>query len=462
MIGDWFRRLWEHPRTLAVLRWSRNRLRRGYDRVAAVPQVRATAGWLSRRRWVRRIAGVTIATLWVALGGVGAQPASAATGAGDATIQGFATDISVNVGQTVSFKIKTPAPAYTIDIYRLGWYDGDGARKVASVTPSASLPQSQPACVSDPSTQIYDCGTWAVSASWNVPSTVVSGVYFALLKRIDTGGRSHVPFVVRNDASTSALLYQTSDTSWQAYNTYGGADYYQGATPGRAYKLSYNRPFATRGDNAGRDYLFSNEYPMIRFLERNGYDMTYTTGVDSDRRGDLIKNHKVFLSVGHDEYWSGQQRANVEAARDAGTSLAFFSGNEVYWKTRWETSQDGSNTAYRTLVCYKETWSNAKVDPSAEWTGTYRDPRFSPPSDGGKPENALSGTLYFANHDDLAIEVPAAQGKNRFWRFTAAASQAPGATLALADHTLGYESDEDADNGFRPAGLFDLSTTPTT
>ena len=103
----------------------------------------------------------------------------------------------------------------------------------------------------------------------------------------------------------------------------------------------------------------------------------------------LIKNHRVFLSVGHDEYWSGAQRANVEAARDAGVNLAFFSGNEVYWKTRWENSTDGTNTAYRTLVCYKETRDDAKTDPSPEWTGTWRDPRFSPPSNGNRPENAL-------------------------------------------------------------------------
>ena len=69
----------------------------------------------------------------------------------------------------------------------------------------------------------------------------------------------------------------------------------------------------------------------------------------------LIQNHRVFLSVGHDEYWSGQQRANVEAARDAGVHLAFFSGNEIFWKTRWESSIDSSGTPYRTLVCYKET-----------------------------------------------------------------------------------------------------------
>src|SRR6185436_14763537 len=104
-------------------------------------------------------------------------------------------------------------------------------------------------------------------------------------------------------------------------------------------------------------YLYSNEYPMIRFLERNGYDVSYTTDVDSDRRGALIRNHKVFLSVGHDEYWSQAQRSNVEAARDAGVNLAFFTGNEVYWRTRWETSVGGTGTPYRTLVCYKETWA---------------------------------------------------------------------------------------------------------
>ncbi len=379
--------------------------------------------------------------------------------AGDDTIQGFATDISVNLGQQVNFKISTPANSYSIDIYRLGYYGGNGARKIASITPNASLAHNQPACITDTNTDIYECGGWRVAASWTVPSTAVSGVYLALLTRGDTGGQSHVPFVVRDDLSHSALFFQTSDTTWQAYNLYGGASFYQGVANGRAFKLSYNRPFATRNLELGRDYLFSNEYPMIRFLERNGYDVSYTTGVDTDRRGALIKNHKVFVSTGHDEYWSGPQRANVEAARDAGVSLAFFSGNEVYWKTRWENSQDGSNTPYRTLVCYKETWSQAKIDPSPEWTGTWRDPRFSPPSNGGRPENGLTGTAYMANSVDLAIQVPEAQGKLRLWRNTSVATQPPGATATLAPHTVGYESDEDLTNGFRPAGLIRLSKT---
>ncbi|MET0447298.1 MAG: N,N-dimethylformamidase beta subunit family domain-containing protein, partial [Aeromicrobium sp.] len=91
-------------------------------------------------------------------------------GAGDDDIQGFATDISVNVGSRVDFKIDTTASAYSVTIYRTGYYDGDGARQIATVTPSATLPQRQPQCITDVSTEMYDCGNWGVSASWNVPS----------------------------------------------------------------------------------------------------------------------------------------------------------------------------------------------------------------------------------------------------------------------------------------------------
>jgi len=393
-------------------------------------------------------------------------------GAGDLNIQGFATDISVNRGGTVNFKINSVA-AYRLDIYRMGYYGGNGARKVATIT---SLPsQTQPACMTN-ATGLIDCGNWAQSASWAVPADATSGIYFARAVRSDTGGASHIVFVVRDDAGTSKMLFQTSDTTWQAYNNYGGNSLYAGSGPGtggasdgRAYKVSYNRPFNTRAVDNGQDWLFNAEYPMVRWLEANGYDVSYFTGVDSDRRGNLIKNHQVFLSVGHDEYWSGTQRTNVEAARDAASSpvnLAFFSGNEVFWKTRWENSIDGSNTANRTLVCYKETHNfpnnSDPLDPPT-WTGTWRDPRNSPPlgtADGGRPENALTGPLFMVNNGaTTAITVPDTDGKMRLWRNTSIATLPSGTTATLAGSTLGYEWDADIDNGFRPAGLVRNSTT---
>ena len=125
-------------------------------------------------------------------------------GAGDLTIQGFATDISVNKGATVRFKIKTDAAAYTVQVYRLGYYQGNGARLVGAGVVTATLPQTQPADLYDPATGLTDCGNWAESAHWDVPANAVSGIYIAKLTRTDTQGASHVAFIVRDDASTSA------------------------------------------------------------------------------------------------------------------------------------------------------------------------------------------------------------------------------------------------------------------
>ena len=408
------------------------------------------------------------------------------SGAGDPSIQGFATDISVNKGDTVTFKIdaNTPNTAnYRLDIYRMGYYNGAGARLVATVLPTSSTAQTQPACINNAAMGLIDCGNWGNSASWPVPTGAVSGIYFAKVIRQDganSGKASHIVFVVRDDASTSDILFQTADTTWQAYNTSGGNtnisnSFYGGTGPGtgsgsgRAYKLSYNRPFNTRSVDNGQDWVFNAEYPMVRWLEANGYNVSYFTGVDSDRFGSLIRNHKLFLSNAHDEYWSGQQRANVEAARDAvlnPVNLAFFSGNEVFWKTRWEnniinTSGGLGTDGYRTLVCFKETHNYPNnPDPTTSWTGTWRDPRGTPPADGGRPENALLGTIFTVNDGaTTSIAVPEADGKMRFWRNTSMATLASGTSATLPNGTLGYEWDEDLDNGFRPAGLVRLSTT---
>ena len=391
-------------------------------------------------------------------------------GAGDASIQGYATDVSVDQGGTIEFRIDTDATSYRIDIYRLGWYGGLGARKVATVLPSATLPQAQPACITDPATGLVDCGNWAASASWNVPASATSGVYIAKLVRTDPedGRASHIAFVVRDDDGGSAILFQTSETTWQAYNTYGGNSFYQGAatspSAARAHKISFNRPYSTRGGPL-EDWVFNAEYPMIRWLERNGYDVSYSTDTDSDRRGAEILEHQVFLSVGHDEYWSAGQRASVVAARDAGVHLAFLSGNEIYWKTRWEASVDGSGTPYRTLVCYKEGTlgennCSGKCDPLADsWTGLWRDGcSFTPPADGCDPENAVSGQISWMGTTD-AIRVPGAHAPMRLWRHTSIAALLPAQEAVLSASTLGYEWDFEQYPASYPAGRVHLSQT---
>jgi hypothetical protein len=407
---------------------------------------------------------------------------------GDSNIEGFTTDISVNQGGTVQFKINTDSNNYRLDIYRMGYYGGMGARKVATVQPSASLPQIQPDPERDFSTGLVDAGNWGVSASWTVPANATSGIYFAKLVREDaTPGSNHVVFVVRDDDGASDLLFQTSDATWQAYNAWGGSSTYAGSPAGRAFKVSYNRPVNIRTVTGGMgetNFVFWGEYPMVRWLEMNGYDVSYSTNVDTARRGQEILEHDAFLSNGHDEYWSAEMYNNVEAARDAGVSLAFFTGNELYWKTRWEPSIDGTNTDWRTLVTYKESVVGAEGidpatlppgvqlgynsennvhDPSPIWTGLWRDLRFSPPGD-AKVEQLLTGQLFSVNRGPggtfgTAIQVPEADGKMRFWRNTNVATLGPGEVATLSNGTLGYEWDEDSDTGYRPAGSIRLSST---
>ena len=396
----------------------------------------------------------------------GADPSTwEVDGNGDESIQGFATQMSVKPGDTINFKIKSATSNFHIDVFRLGYYGGDGARLMqGSLSPTG--PSTQPACQTFASTGLIDCGNWSVTRSWTVPTTAVSGVYIAHLVRNDNGDDSNITFVVRDESSHSDVVLQTSDSTWEAYNTYGGNSLYQctiAACPEptplaykAAYKVSYNRPLQTEGPSA----LFTGaEYSMIRFLEANGYDVSYMSSADVGRRGALIQNHKLFISSGHDEYWSASQRTSLEAARNAGVNLAFFSGNEGFWKTRWEPSADGTNTADRTLVAYKDTHFNARTDP-VEWTGAWDDLRYLTDADGVTPQNALTGQLFTVNSGTTQITVPYAFRQLRLWRGTSVATQTnPSGSVQLAPDTLGYEWDGDVDNGFRPAGAIQLSST---
>lgn len=376
---------------------------------------------------------------------------------GNPTIEGFATDISYDKGQTAQFKIKTTAPSIRIDVYRVGWYNGQGARKTATLTVNG--PPAQPACLTEAASYLIDCGNWAVTASWPIPAGAVSGLYFARLTRLDNGGASHLYFIVRDDAGSQAVLLQTSDSTWQAYNPWGGQSLYTGGPQGTGgYKVSYNRPFTVRQNYPTSP--FRQEYPLIRWLESNAYDVAYFTDADTDRRGALIRNHRVFLMAGHDEYWSGGQRASVEAARAAGVHLAFLSATAMTWKTRWESSISAGGAGHRTVTCYKES-IRGKIDPQdpPSWTGLWRDKKLSPASDGGRPENEVSGQSYGVDairNDPLTVR--AEDGKLRLWRNTSVASLAPGAS-AVFPQLLGHEWDLVTENHLRPAGLVRLSSS---
>ena len=345
------------------------------------------------------------------------------------TFRVIATDISVDQGQTVSFKVDTNATDYRLDIYRLGYYNGDGARFITTVQPQRPCRSPNPACLFDTTdgVNLVDCGNWAESASWAVPATAVSGVYIAKLVREDgTAGASHITFIVRDDDGSSDLLFQTSDTTWQAYNGYGGYSFIRQLQSGHAHKVSYNRPF-TPAANSTEDIWFNAEYPMIRWLERNGYDVSYFTDVDSDRYGSEILEHKVFLSVGHDEYWSAGQRAAVEAAARMlvctwhSSAATRFTGRPAGRTAQldrrrptalWSVTKKATPRAASTTIAQGN--FNCDPDPTV-WTGLWRQNQTG--HDGGRPENSLSGQISWGDATS-AIQVPASATGLRFWRNT--------------------------------------------
>ena len=165
-------------------------------------------------------------------------------GADSQLIQGFTTSISTNVGGTVNFKVnnQTGNANYSINIYRLGYYGGDGATLVTTLQHQATSAVIQPAPLTDASTGMVDAGNWSVTDSWTVPTTATSGVYIANI--IDGSQVFQIPFVIRNDSSTSNIVFQTADETWQAYNPWGGANLYGGNGPGISGSLM---PSATIG-----------------------------------------------------------------------------------------------------------------------------------------------------------------------------------------------------------------------
>jgi hypothetical protein len=243
-------------------------------------------------------------------GHAAAQAWQVRTPAKNHEIEGYASRTSVNRGETLELFVSTSAHTYTIEIFRLGWYDGKGAQLMIPAVHRRGMLQRIPE--PDPETGLIEC-QWSDPYLLQVPissdqSIWPSGVYLAKLTTSKPAAESYIHFVVRNDDRPSDLLFQTSVATYQAYNKWGGLSLYDKP---HASIVSFNRPYK-RGYGSG-DFLFW-EYSLVRFLEREGYDVTYTTDVDTHERGHLLTKHKAFLSVGHDEYWSWEMRDNVEAA----------------------------------------------------------------------------------------------------------------------------------------------------
>nr|MBA3869018.1 hypothetical protein [Anaerolineae bacterium] len=381
-------------------------------------------------------------------------------------IQIYASEDSVNVGDKLDFFVDAKVPNYSLDIYRIGYYGGLGARLIQSVPDLTS--SQQPDCVRMDDSGLRTCSNWQVSYSLTVPLDWVSGIYIAQVKDSTSGVNNETVFVIRQDERKSDMLYQMSVTTFQAYNNYGGKSVYSEnsatcdtvAEAPRAVKVSLNRPYGASFWDP--NYFFHTEFPMVRWLEQQGYDVSYSTNMDTYRSGkpgahNALLDHKVFLSVGHDEYWSQEMHDAVVAARDAGVHIGFFGANTSFWRIRFEADPI-TNEPDSVMVTYKSTESG-NPDPSGQPTGTWRDPNGA-----NTPENALIGEMYVGYNLSLyfPLRLSATDMSDPLFRHTGLQNMPPNTYLNVGaeNQLLGWEWDTFVDNGLSPPNLKILAKSP--
>jgi hypothetical protein len=317
-------------------------------------------------------------------------------------IKGYASATSVNKGDSITFYVSVaPAQTYTIDIYRMGYYQGVGGRLLQSAGPLQGV--QQPLCPADLNTGLIECN-WSASYTLAVPTAWTSGIFLAKLTS-SAGFQNWITFVVRDDARTAGLLYAQPANTYQAYNNYPndnatgksiynfnsfGAPTVSGTA--RAVKVSWNRPYADRG--AGQ--FFNWEYNFVRWIERSGYDVKYATSVDTHQHSDRLLGSKGFLSIAHDEYYSKEMYDGLETARAGRVHLAFFGANGVYWQVRFEPSPL-TGVADRVMVGYKDRTTDPVQGPTT--TVQFRDPFIN------RPEQTLMGVQF---NGQIAFDAPKA------------------------------------------------------
>jgi hypothetical protein len=279
-------------------------------------------------------------------------------------IEAYASHTSIRAGETLNVHVSTdPVNKYEVKIYRMGYYGGSGARLMWTKGPLQGTVEPTP---EDGARNLVEC-KWKVGFSLEIPSDWLSGVYLGKLTTLpaangqfldlEMSNESYFIFIVR-DSRRSDLLFQCSDMTWLSYNRWPQwrSLYDLGTAPWGAsnrkvgYDVSFDKPYALFWNgfpagfhpltNGSGEFLMT-EFPLAFWLEKEGYDVTYISNVDTHVDGEGLRRAKAFLSVGHDEYWTTQMFENVTKARNAGVSLAFLSGNSISGVVELLPSTDG-------------------------------------------------------------------------------------------------------------------------
>lgn len=300
-------------------------------------------------------------------------------------IEGYAWTTSTNADDEVKFSVSTTASSFTAEVYRMGWYQGKGGRFLLRI------PNIQGHAYPVPSP---DAQTGLIEANWPVAFTLkpgntwVSGMYMIKLTA-SNGFQSYISLVLRSSLRGDFAFIHAVNTD-EAYNTWGGTSLYQDykgiLAAKRAYKVSFDRPFR---QDTGAGQFFYWEYPMVRWLEKNGYDVSYLSDVDVQNNPYALLNHRALLIAGHSEYWSKYMRDNLEAAVNNGVNLGVFAADTFYWQVRYEPRLSDTRIPERILVCYKDKNADPLFDKDDRLvTVLFRDnPLY-------RPEQRLLGAMF--------------------------------------------------------------------
>ena len=293
-------------------------------------------------------------------------------------IAGFANKVYAAQGQKVTLYVSTTGQWFRADAFRMGYYQGKGARLVWQSQRITG--KRQPACTLTRGINMVACDDWSPSVTLTVTAAFVQGDY--LIKLAGPGNRqSYVPLTVWDPASTATYVIKNDVFTWQAWNTYGGYDFYagRGNCPADIYPLcsrarvvSFDRPYAENGSG-----FLTLEYPLVRWAEENGLDVTYATDLTVQEHPGYLMHHRALLSLGHDECWSLAERRAAIQAHDHGMNIVFFAASPILRHVRTQASPLGAD---RELVDYRDPAEdplNGKASP-LEVTGNEW---ASPPTD---------------------------------------------------------------------------------
>ena len=308
-------------------------------------------------------------------------------------VEGFASRGSVAPGQPVSLYVSARSRRWWVTAYRMGWYGGDEGARVWRSGWQKGRRQAVPQTLG---------ATRTPRAPWH-PSLKVATTGWrpgSYLLRLDaTRGSYYVPLTVRSPSTKGRLVLLAPETTWQAYNDWGGRSLYwgprgRGDSANRARAVSFDRPYA---EGLGAAEFVTRMLPVVALAERLKLPLAYADDVDLHRNPDLLDGAAGVISMGHDEYYSVAMRRALTAARGRGTNLAFLGANAVYRRIRLQPTAIGPN---RLEVNYKDPAEDpvSRRHPSqttANWP--------SPPA--ADPPGRLLGASYgcFPGHGDLVV-----------------------------------------------------------